>query len=212
MSEKDELAKIEAAIKAQEGFRDLLGDEVVDANIAILKKQLVSHQAERSVRIDGDANGANIVTGDFNEINVQQPKADEASLHAAYLNHVYEQTSQLALAGIDKSTLRDAEARLNLRAVYTGLRIQSDVSNAPIEELELSVRSANCLKNAQINLIGELVQKTEAEMLKTQNFGRKSLNEIKDILAEMGLSLGMKLESFPDPDYLKLIQKGQDDE
>ena len=81
-----------------------------------------------------------------------------------------------------------------------------------VEELELSVRSANCLKNAQINLIGELVQKTEAEMLKTQNFGRKSLNEIKDILAEMGLSLGMKLENFPDPDYLKLIQKGQDDE
>ncbi len=81
-----------------------------------------------------------------------------------------------------------------------------------VEELELSVRSANCLKNAQINLIGELVQKTEAEMLKTQNFGRKSLNEIKDILAEMGLSLGMKLDNFPDPDYLKLIQKGQDDE
>ncbi|PLX87953.1 MAG: DNA-directed RNA polymerase subunit alpha [Desulfuromonas sp.] len=78
-----------------------------------------------------------------------------------------------------------------------------------VEELELSVRSANCLKNAQINLIGELVQKSEAEMLKTQNFGRKSLNEIKDILAEMGLSLGMKLEGFPDPDYLKLLQQGQ---
>ncbi|MDT8419146.1 MAG: DNA-directed RNA polymerase subunit alpha [Desulfuromonadales bacterium] len=78
-----------------------------------------------------------------------------------------------------------------------------------VEELELSVRSANCLKNAQINLIGELVQKSEAEMLKTQNFGRKSLNEIKDILAEMGLSLGMKLDGFPDPDYLKLLQQGQ---
>ena len=81
-----------------------------------------------------------------------------------------------------------------------------------VEELELSVRSANCLKNAQINLIGELVQKSEAEMLKTQNFGRKSLNEIKDILAEMGLGLGVKLDSFPDPDYLKLIQKGHEDE
>ncbi|HEX9777353.1 MAG TPA: DNA-directed RNA polymerase subunit alpha [Geopsychrobacteraceae bacterium] len=81
-----------------------------------------------------------------------------------------------------------------------------------VEELELSVRSANCLKNAQINLIGELVQKSEAEMLKTQNFGRKSLNEIKDILAEMGLSLGMKLESFPDPEYLKLLQQGQSDD
>jgi DNA-directed RNA polymerase subunit alpha len=69
----------------------------------------------------------------------------------------------------------------------------------PVSELELSVRSANCLKNASITYIGELVQKTEAEMLKTKNFGRKSLNEIKGILEEMGLSLGMKLENFPLP-------------
>ncbi|PLX98590.1 MAG: DNA-directed RNA polymerase subunit alpha [Desulfuromonas sp.] len=81
-----------------------------------------------------------------------------------------------------------------------------------VEELELSVRSANCLKNANIRLIGDLVQKTEAEMLKTQNFGRKSLNEIKDILAEMGLSLGMKLENFPDPEYLKMIEKSREEE
>ncbi len=66
-----------------------------------------------------------------------------------------------------------------------------------VDELELSVRSANCLKHANIKLIGELVQKTESEILATKNFGRKSLNEIKEILAEMGLSLGMKLENFP---------------
>ncbi len=75
-----------------------------------------------------------------------------------------------------------------------------------VEELELSVRSANCLKNAGIKLIGELVSRTEAEMLKTQNFGRKSLNEIKDILAEMGLTLGMKLEGFPDPEILRRLR------
>ena len=63
-----------------------------------------------------------------------------------------------------------------------------------VEELELSVRSYNCLKNAEIRTISELVQKTEAEMLKTKNFGRKSLNEIKEILTNMGLSLGMRLE------------------
>ncbi len=63
-----------------------------------------------------------------------------------------------------------------------------------VEELELSVRSANCLQNANIKYIGELVQKSEMEMLKTKNFGRKSLNEIKEILTEMGLSLGMKLD------------------
>jgi DNA-directed RNA polymerase subunit alpha len=67
----------------------------------------------------------------------------------------------------------------------------------PVSELELSVRSANCLKNANITLIGELVQKTETEMLKTKNFGRKSLNEIKGILEEMNLSLGMQLDNFP---------------
>jgi len=65
-----------------------------------------------------------------------------------------------------------------------------------VNELELSVRAANCLRNAQIRYIGELVQKTEQEMLKTKNFGRKSLNEIKEILGEMGLNLGMKLENF----------------
>jgi len=68
-----------------------------------------------------------------------------------------------------------------------------------VEELELSVRSANCLQNANIKYIYELVQKTEAEMLKTKNFGRKSLNEIKDILSEMGLSLGLKLDGFVPP-------------
>ncbi len=69
-----------------------------------------------------------------------------------------------------------------------------------VEELELSVRSANCLKNADINKIWQLVSKTEAEMLKTKNFGRKSLNEIKEVLSEMGLSLGMKLEGFEPPE------------
>jgi DNA-directed RNA polymerase subunit alpha len=72
----------------------------------------------------------------------------------------------------------------------------------PVDDLELSVRSANCLQNADIKYIGELVQRTEQEMLKTKNFGRKSLNEIKEFLQEMGLSLGMKLENFPARDEL----------
>jgi DNA-directed RNA polymerase subunit alpha len=66
-----------------------------------------------------------------------------------------------------------------------------------VDELELSVRSFNCLQNANIKYIGDLVQKTESEMLKTKNFGRKSLKEIKEILSEMGLSLGMKLDNWP---------------
>lgn len=70
-----------------------------------------------------------------------------------------------------------------------------------VDDLELSVRSANCLKNANIRYIGELVAKSEAEMLKTKNFGRKSLNEIKEILAEMGLNLGMKVDGWPPPGW-----------
>ncbi|TAN39980.1 MAG: DNA-directed RNA polymerase subunit alpha [Nitrospirae bacterium] len=75
-----------------------------------------------------------------------------------------------------------------------GYASSNDNLSKNVEELELSVRSYNCLKNANIKTIGELVQKTEPEMLKTKNFGRKSLNEIKDILGRMGLHLGMKID------------------
>jgi DNA-directed RNA polymerase subunit alpha len=76
----------------------------------------------------------------------------------------------------------------------TGTRPLNENLDKSVEELELSVRSYNCLKNANIRTIRELVQKTEGEMLKTKNFGRKSLNEIKEILSGMGLSLGMRLD------------------
>ena len=75
-----------------------------------------------------------------------------------------------------------------------GVRPLNENLDKSVEELELSVRSYNCLKNANIRTIRELVQKTEGEMLKTKNFGRKSLNEIKEILSGMGLSLGMRLD------------------
>lgn len=79
-----------------------------------------------------------------------------------------------------------------------------------VDDLELSVRSANCLKNANIRYIGELVTRSEAEMLKTKNFGRKSLNEIKELLQDMGLGLGLKIDGWPpkdwDPDKLKREQ------
>ncbi len=87
--------------------------------------------------------------------------------------------------------------------VVEEVRLEKPVYNEnlsrKVDELELSVRSANCLQNAQIRYIGELCMKTEAEILKTKNFGRKSLNEIKDILTEMGLSLGMKVDNWEMP-------------
>ena len=75
-----------------------------------------------------------------------------------------------------------------------------------VDELELSVRSANCLKNDNIVYIGDLVQKTEAEMLRTPNFGRKSLNEIKEVLAQMGLQLGMEMPDWPPENIEELAQ------
>lgn len=74
-----------------------------------------------------------------------------------------------------------------------------------VDEMELSVRSANCLKNADIKYIGEMVQKTDQEMLRTKNFGRKSLNEIKELLHKMSLDFGMKLENFPSRDELEAL-------
>jgi DNA-directed RNA polymerase subunit alpha len=76
-----------------------------------------------------------------------------------------------------------------------------------VDELELSVRSANCLKNDNIIYIGDLVQKTEAEMLRTPNFGRKSLNEIKEVLASMGLRLGMDIPGWPPENIEEMAKK-----
>jgi DNA-directed RNA polymerase subunit alpha len=79
-------------------------------------------------------------------------------------------------------------------AAEKGIEMRNENLNRSVEELELSVRAYNCLKNANIQTIGELVQKSEQEMLRTKNFGRKSLNEIKEILTNMGLGLGMKVD------------------
>ena len=76
-----------------------------------------------------------------------------------------------------------------------------------VDELELSVRSANCLKNDNIVYIGDLVQKTESEMLRTPNFGRKSLNEIKEVLKVMNLELGMDIESWPPENIEELVKR-----
>ena len=79
-----------------------------------------------------------------------------------------------------------------------------------VDELELSVRSANCLKNDNIVYIGDLIQKTEAEMLRTPNFGRKSLNEIKEVLAQMGLHLGMEVQNWPPENIDELAKRYED--
>ncbi|MBX9703750.1 MAG: DNA-directed RNA polymerase subunit alpha [Silvanigrellaceae bacterium] len=85
--------------------------------------------------------------------------------------------------------------------VHVDARINENLYKS-VDELELSVRAANCLENAGVRYVGELVTRSEGEMLKTKNFGRKTLNEIKDLLAEMGLHLGMKIDGF-DPSKIR---------
>ena len=103
----------------------------------------------------------------------------------------------------------DADRRRRCRATET----EADANQLnryllkKVDELELSVRSANCLKNDNIIYIGDLVQKTEAEMLRTPNFGRKSLNEIKEVLASMGLRLGMDIPGWPPENIEEMAKK-----
>jgi DNA-directed RNA polymerase subunit alpha len=100
----------------------------------------------------------------------------------------------------------DEDAPVEVQTTTTSTQSSSPTNEAllkPVSELELSVRSANCLQNANIKYIYELVSKTEGEMLRTKNFGRKSLNEIKEILTQMGLGLGMKVDSI-----MKQVQGG----
>ena len=87
------------------------------------------------------------------------------------------------------------------------VRLVCTALSKKVDELELSVRSANCLKNDNIIYIGDLVQKTEAEMLRTPNFGRKSLNEIKEVLSSMGLRLGMDIPGWPPENIEEMAKK-----
>jgi DNA-directed RNA polymerase subunit alpha len=91
---------------------------------------------------------------------------------------------------------KDAPAEVKPAVSSGGAGVANEALLKPVSELELSVRSANCLQNANIKYIYELVSKTEGEMLRTKNFGRKSLNEIKEILSAMGLGLGMKVDNI----------------
>jgi DNA-directed RNA polymerase subunit alpha len=98
------------------------------------------------------------------------------------------------------------EPRVAPEAAETGEPVFNKNLLRKVDELELSVRSANCLKNDNIIYIGDLVQKTEQEMLRTPNFGRKSLNEIKEVLAQMGLHLGMEIPEWP-PENIEEMAK-----
>jgi DNA-directed RNA polymerase subunit alpha len=130
----------------------------------------------------------------------------------AYAARILQDQLQL-FVHFDESQVRMAPSPMIGQPMPMAAEVQTDTNQLnryllkKVDELELSVRSANCLKNDNIIYIGDLVQKTEAEMLRTPNFGRKSLNEIKEVLASMGLRLGMDIPGWPPENIEEMAKK-----
>ena len=122
----------------------------------------------------------------------------------AYAAKIFQDQLQIFI-NFDEEPHREAREESPLTALNENLF-------RSVDELEFSVRSQNCLQNADIKYIGELVQKSEQEMLKTKNFGHKSLNEIKEILRDMGLELGMRLEHFPSREEIERRRQAREKE
>ncbi|MFQ5928738.1 MAG: DNA-directed RNA polymerase subunit alpha [Acidobacteriota bacterium] len=178
---------IEMRVKKGRGY--VPADENFDDDLDIGYIPLDSvHSPVRKVNFYVEAARLGQLT-DYDELNLEVwtngcISPEDAVAHAAKIlkDHLY-----IFINFEEEAETLEAEEEQELVAMNQSL-------SKSVEELELSVRSYNCLKNADIQSIGDLVTKTEAEMLKTKNFGRKSLNEIKEILSDMGLSFGMKLE------------------
>ena len=161
-----------------------------------------------------DASGAEIITVAIRRVNIGQNSGEPNLLDALPLSEFTILPNTAGCFTAEDAVRASAKILVEQLAVFAQLEggdipvfpgEGSQRSNAtfdpillrPVDELELTVRSANCLKAENIYYIGDLIQRTENELLKTPNLGRKSLNEIKEVLASRGLTLGMKLENWP---------------
>jgi DNA-directed RNA polymerase subunit alpha len=164
-----------------------IGKIILDASFSPVKR--VSYQVE-SARVEQRTDLDKLIM-DIETNGVVEPQ--EAIQHAARIL-----SDQLSVfAAIEPSTVIPDEKRVQAPPI-------DPILLRPVDDLELTVRSANCLKAENIYYIGDLIQRTETELLKTPNLGRKSLNEIKEVLAARGLTLGMKLENWPPAGLEKL--------
>jgi DNA-directed RNA polymerase subunit alpha len=164
-----------------------IGKIILDASFSPVKR--VSYQVE-SARVEQRTDLDKLIM-DIETNGVVEPQ--EAIQHAARI--LADQLS--VFAAIEPSTVMPDEKRVQAPPI-------DPILLRPVDDLELTVRSANCLKAENIYYIGDLIQRTETELLKTPNLGRKSLNEIKEVLAARGLTLGMKLENWPPAGLEKL--------
>ncbi|MBF0124410.1 MAG: DNA-directed RNA polymerase subunit alpha [Magnetococcales bacterium] len=183
-----------AAVASDEDAPRVIGDIPIDASFSPVKK--VSYRVENA-RVGQQTDYDRLIM----EIETNGATAPEDALALAAKIIQDQLTPFVNFDDVPMAHLRDEDTRKKWNPNLF----------RKVDELELSVRSANCLKNDEIVYIGDLVQKTESEMLRTPNFGRKSLNEIKELLEEMGLGLGLVLDGWP-PENLEELAREFEEE
>lgn len=190
LAENAEL-KMEMTINVDKGYKLSEANKIEDAPIGTIPIDSVFSPIKRVVYVVGNARVGQKTDYDKLTLEVWTDGSILPEDAVAYASKILKEQMQIFI-NFDE----DLEPTPSEKTDEKDVPEFNENLYRSVDELELSVRSANCLKNADITKIYQLVAKTEAEMLKTKNFGRKSLNEIKEVLAEMDLSLGMKLEGF----------------
>ena len=203
---------MELTADSGKGYVPAVSNRPVDAPIGLIPvDSLYSPVRQVSYKVDNARIGQEL---DFDKLNltVETDGTVTPEDAVAYAARILQDQLQL-FVHFDDSQIRSAPAMIGTPSAASPVEAQADTNQLnryllkKVDELELSVRSANCLKNDNIIYIGDLVQKTEAEMLRTPNFGRKSLNEIKEVLASMGLRLGMDIPGWPPENIEEMAKK-----
>ena len=187
--------KMDMVVKYGKGYSLAESNKDEDAPIGTIPIDSVFSPIKRVVYVVGNARVGQRTDYDKLTLEVWTDGSIEPEDAVAYAGKIMKEQMSIFI-NFDEET----EPRSKSTAIDKNRPRFNENLYRSVDELELSVRSANCLKNAEIHKIYQLVSKTEAEMLRTKNFGRKSLNEIKEVLSEMGLQLGMKLDGFVPPE------------
>ncbi len=195
LTSKNSSFKMEMTVKVGKGYALAEENKDEEAPLGTIPIDAVFSPIKRVVYVVGNARVGQRTDYDKLTLEVWTDGSVLPEDAVAYASKIMKEQISI-LINFDESLEPEPE----MRADGTEKPLFNENLYRSVEELELSVRSANCLKNAEIHKIYQLVAKTEAEMLKTKNFGRKSLNEIKEVLSEMGLTLGMKLDGFIAPE------------
>ncbi len=190
---------IEMTVSNGKGYRPAVHNRPEDAPIGLIPIDSIFSPVRRvSYKVE-DTRVGQITDYDKLVLDIETNGTIRPEDAVAYAARILQDQLQVFVNFQEPESVAKSEARDELPFSRHLLR--------KVEELELSVRSANCLKNDNIIYIGDLVQKTEGDMLRTPNFGRKSLNEIKEVLTNMGLHLGMKVEGWPPENIEDLARK-----